>query len=85
MAVVRETGCTFDQLAAMDGADYGALAADIRAHPPVADWLPFALVDVVQALGAKDGARDLLRRWGFDTEQDGMNDDDERFLRALRG
>jgi hypothetical protein len=75
---------SFVQLAAMDGADYGALASDIRRSPPVCEWLPAALADVLHMLGCGENRADMLRRWGFEVGATDVADEDRRFLEAMQ-
>lgn len=81
---VRSTGLTFDHLQGMDGADYGALVADLRNNPPIHMWLPQALAKIICIWGGAKRIDEVLNEWGFKTATSGLSSEDAAFLAAMR-
>lgn len=69
----------------MEGADYGALLADLRDSPPLHEWLPLAIAEIMQLLGSKRRADEILNGWHFRTPTSDMSEYDAAFLAALNG
>lgn len=69
----------------MDGADFGALAADIRETPPLHVWLPQALAEIICIWGGSKRVDQALNRWGFKTATSDMSSEDAEYLAALNG
>lgn len=82
---MRETGLSPDQLDRMDGADFGALAADLKAAPPLHQWLPVALAQLVSLWGGGKRIDAIMQAWGFRTPAEDMDEKDAAFIRAIGG